>query len=193
LTSCLISKKNNYTNLNLPIDADQCVTLANPKTLEYEMVRTSMIPGLLMTLQENKKEQIPQKVFEISDCSVLMPDSETGARNVRKICCMVLDQTAAMENIHGMIDLMMEKTGSVCSKNFKLVGDNEDPRWMPGRGAHVVLNDRKIGHIGVLHPEVLDAFELKYPVTCFEIDFDSVFGQFTEQDFNDEEFLKTLY
>lgn len=159
-----------------------------------------------MTLQENKKESIPQKVFEISDCCVLQPGSETGARNVRKICCMVLDSSANLEVIQGMVELIMEKTGSVGFQdaheqkkghnkvqNFKLVADNSDPRWMPGRGAHITLNGRNIGHMGVLHPEVLDSFELKYPVTCLELDFDAVFGQFTEKDFQDQEFINSLY
>jgi phenylalanyl-tRNA synthetase beta chain len=105
-----------------------------------------------------------------------------------------------------MIEQVMEKTGSVGFQdahelkkgknkvqNFKLVADNSDPRWMPGRGASIVLNGRTIGHMGVLHPEVLDHFELKYPVTCFELDFDTVFGQFTEKDFQDQEFINSLY
>jgi phenylalanyl-tRNA synthetase beta chain len=49
------------------------------------------MPGLLKCLQYNKKNSIPQKVFEISDCVVLDPSSETGAKNVRKVCAMVLD------------------------------------------------------------------------------------------------------
>ena len=39
----------------------------------------------------------------------------------------------------------------------------------------VMLNNKKIGMVGVLHPEVLGNFDLKYPVSCFEIEFDAVF------------------
>jgi len=42
-------------------------------------------------LQGNKKEPIPQKIFELSDTVVLQGNSETGATNVRKIAAMVLD------------------------------------------------------------------------------------------------------
>lgn len=74
---------------------DECVRLSNPKTIEFEMVRTSLIPGLLKCLQGNKKEPIPQKVFELSDCVVLADDkSETGATNIRKIAALVCDHTA---------------------------------------------------------------------------------------------------
>jgi len=67
---------------------DEAVQLSNPKTLEYEMVRTSLVPGLLKTLQSNKKESIPQKIFEISDVAKIDMESDTGARNERKLCIM---------------------------------------------------------------------------------------------------------
>lgn len=70
---------------------DECVQISNPKTLEFEIVRTSLLPGLLKCLQGNKKEPIPQKVFELSDCCVIAPETETGAKNVRKIAAMVCD------------------------------------------------------------------------------------------------------
>jgi phenylalanyl-tRNA synthetase beta chain len=59
LTCALCSIKENYTFLRYEPNLDECVQLSNPKTLEYEQVRTSMIPGLLKTLQSNQNERIP--------------------------------------------------------------------------------------------------------------------------------------
>ena len=69
----------------------ECVQLSNPKTQEFEIVRTSLMPGLLKCLSYNRKNPIPQKVFEISDCVIQDPESDTGAKNVRKICAMYTD------------------------------------------------------------------------------------------------------
>lgn len=91
LTFSLISYKDNYERMRQAVNFGECVQVSNPKTLEFEMVRTSLLPGLLKCLQGNKKEPIPQKVFELSDCVVLAPESETGAKNVRKIAAMVCD------------------------------------------------------------------------------------------------------
>ena len=41
-----------------------------------------------------------------------------------------------------------------------------------------MLVGKKIGSVGVLHPEVLGNFELKYPVSALELDFDSIFAFF---------------
>lgn len=50
LTGALLSIKDNYLNMRLEANMDEAVQLSNPKTLEYELVRTSLIPGLLKTL-----------------------------------------------------------------------------------------------------------------------------------------------
>lgn len=162
------------------INFDECVQVSNPKTLEFEMVRTSLLPGLLKCLQGNKKEPIPQKVFELSDCVVLAPGSETGAKNVRRIAAMVCDQSSNFEVIHGLLDLIMTKVGCVMSKDYKLVEDSSDERYFTKRGVAIMLKGKKVGSMGVLHPEVLGNFELKYPVSCVEVEFEPMFDHFKQ-------------
>jgi len=71
LTFSLVSLKDNYDRMRLPQNLNEVVQISNPKTFEFEAVRTSLMPGLLRCLQSNKKEAIPQKVFEVSDCVIL--------------------------------------------------------------------------------------------------------------------------
>ena len=120
--------------MRLPVDMNECIQLSNPKTLEFEVVRTSLLPGLLKCLQGNKKEPIPQKIFELSDCVVLAPGSETGAKNVRRIAAMVLDQSSNFEVIHGLLDLLMTKVGAKMSVDYKLIEDSDDVRFFTQRG-----------------------------------------------------------
>ena len=178
LNFALLSLKDNYTNMRQEVDFSECVQLSNPKTIEFEIVRTTLMPGLLKCLQYNRKNPIPQKVFEISDCVVLDPASETGAKNVRKVCAMVLDQSSNFEVIHGLLDMIMTKIGAEHKKNYKLSVDTKDPRFFQPWGVSIDMNGKKIGSMGVLHPEVLKNFELTYPVTCLEIDFDALFDHF---------------
>lgn len=178
LTFSLLSIKDNYERMRQNVDLAECVQLSNPKTIEFEVVRTSLIPGLLKCLQSNKGQAIPQKIFELSDCVILDSSTETGARNVRKIAAMVLDHSSNFEVIHGLLDLLMTKVSSKMGADYKLVEDCEDPRFLTGRGVSIMLNDKRIGSMGVLHPEVLGNFELKYPVSAIEINFDPMFDHF---------------
>ena len=41
---------------------DVAVHIANPKTMEFQVARTSLLPGLLKTIQANKKMPLPIKV-----------------------------------------------------------------------------------------------------------------------------------
>jgi phenylalanyl-tRNA synthetase beta chain len=168
LTCALVSLKENYDFLRYEPDLDEAVTLSNPKTIEYEMVRTSLIPGLLKTLQSNQNERLPQRLFEISDTAKIDNTTDTGAKNHRKICIMQLNTQASFEVLHGTLGLLMTKIGAqtfnkkgeVDFKAFSLQehAADEDKKYFPMRGANVLLGGQKIGTIGVLHPEVLDKF-----------------------------------
>jgi len=83
------------------------VIVENHKAKDFEMVRTSLAPGLLKVLQSNQDERIPQKIFEINDVCKLDETTDTGARNERKVCVMQLNSTASFEVIHGALGLIM--------------------------------------------------------------------------------------
>lgn len=59
LTMSLLSIKENYDFMRKKPNFDEAVQIANPKTIEFEIVRTSLIPGLLKTLQSNSSESLP--------------------------------------------------------------------------------------------------------------------------------------
>lgn len=50
--------------------------ISNPKTLEFQVGRTTLLSGLLKTLAANKKMPLPLKLFEISD--VILKDKTAG-------------------------------------------------------------------------------------------------------------------
>lgn len=62
LTMSLLSIKENYEFLRRPFDDKEAVQIANPKTVEFEIVRTSLIPGLLKVLQSNTNESVSLSV-----------------------------------------------------------------------------------------------------------------------------------
>ena len=50
LTFSLLSFKDNYENMRQEVNLKECVQLSNPKTIEFEIVRTTLLPGLLKCL-----------------------------------------------------------------------------------------------------------------------------------------------
>lgn len=180
LTWALVSQKENYENLRYEVNKEEAIRLSNPKTPEFEQVRTSLIPGLMKVLNSNQAETIPQKIFEITDCAVCDPTSDTGCRNHRKIALAQLNTNASFEVIHGALGLLMTKIGAVHNKDYFLK-ECDDRKFFPKRSAAVMLEGKQIGTIGVLHPEVMENFQLKNPVSCVELDFEPVWNFFKKQ------------
>lgn len=90
---------------------------------------------------------------------------------------MFLNVSSGFEVVQGVLDLLMTKIGAKFSKDYHL-SESQDPMYFPKRGANIFLKGVNIGSIGVLHPEVLEKYDLKYPVTCFEVRLEDLFNFF---------------
>ena len=82
--------------------------IGNPKTLEFQVVRTSLIPGLLKTIRENRSHPLPIKVFESTDVVFKDLSLERQAKNVRHAAAVWCNKSAGFEVIHGLLDKAMK-------------------------------------------------------------------------------------
>jgi len=112
LTHGLCSVQDNFVSLRRPITA--AVSLSNPANVEYQVVRTTLLPGLLKTLQHNKSASFASgfKLFEISDVVLVddthvVTESIVGTKNARRICAVYAGPTSGFEIIHGLVDRIM--------------------------------------------------------------------------------------
>lgn len=162
------------------------------------------MPGALKTLAFNKsmshKEGI--KLFEISDI-VVPADNEIGSLNARRLVALYSSYGAGFEVIHGLADRIMtcvqiqpESSYAMNSLTGDAFGDlkrvgrqgveyyvrpSSDPCCFPGMGAEIVLHyadsskeDKVVGTFGVVHPEVLQNFDVTYPCSILEMDVEAL-------------------
>lgn len=171
LTFTLCSRDDIGTKLNKLIENLPAVHISNPKTLEFQVVRTSLLPGLLKTLVANRKMPLPLKLFEISDVVLAEDETEVGARNERRLCAVNCSKSAGFEVVHGLLDRVMQLLEVPWKKSDEgyYLQASEDSSYFPGRCANVMYKNAPIGKIGVLHPTVLQAFELTTPCSIVEI------------------------
>jgi phenylalanyl-tRNA synthetase beta chain len=88
------------------IESVPTVHIANPKTVEFQVTRTSLLPGVLKTLQANRKMPLPLKLFEISDMVVKDAGAEVGARNERHLVTVFYNMSLGFGIIHGLPSLI---------------------------------------------------------------------------------------
>lgn len=103
----LCSHAENFAYLNRVDDGTIAVKLANPKTAEYQVVRTSLLPGLLKTLRENKHHSVPIKIFEVSDVAFKDMSLERKSRNERHFAAAWCGKNSGFEVVHGLMDRIM--------------------------------------------------------------------------------------
>jgi phenylalanyl-tRNA synthetase beta chain len=102
----LCSHDENYAWLQKRDDG-RCVRLQNPKTAEYQIVRTSLIPGLLKTIRENRKHAVPMRVFEVADVVFKDAEAERRSRNERHFAAAWYGKSSGFEQVHGLLDRIM--------------------------------------------------------------------------------------
>lgn len=165
LTFSLCSRDDISTSLRNGKALEDAVQIANPKSNEFQVVRTSLLPGILKTASCNRKMPLPLKLFEVSDVVFKTEDTETGSKNQRKICALFSGKTSGFEVVHGLLDRIML---SLSEKNYSIRA-SEESMFFTGRGADILLGTEKIGHLGILHPEVLENFEISLPCSVLEM------------------------
>ncbi|WFC96802.1 phenylalanine--tRNA ligase [Malassezia brasiliensis] len=203
----LCSHDENFRFMNRPDDKTKAIVLGNPKTAEFQVVRTSLIPGLLKTLRENKKHALPMQVFEVSDVAFKDPtEKQRMARNERHVGAVYCNKTAGFEVVHGLLDKLMltlsipriDRNDTTAKVGYYLK-ETDDATFFPGRAAAIFLRrtfdnpdgrsaldslpelrkaldeggDAQVGTLGVVHPEVLQHFDLFFPCSALEFNLEA--------------------
>ncbi|KAG9037721.1 phenylalanine--tRNA ligase subunit beta [Tulasnella sp. JGI-2019a] len=244
----LCSHDENFGWLNRVDDNKTAVKLANPKTAEYQVIRTSLLPGLLKTIRENRKHPLPIKIFEASDVAFKDLSMERQARNVRHAGAVWCNKTAGFEVVCGLLDRIMAMlevprilvSDKTATHGYYLL-ESEDPTFFPGRAAKIFYrpkgnppfsssqmsqsaatdsqqpteaafiapppteaakpsaldnikatlssalpslgnshpHDMDIGVIGILHPTVLEKFEISFPCSALEFTLEPFMQEIT--------------
>ncbi|KAL4752303.1 hypothetical protein BDW72DRAFT_171515 [Aspergillus terricola var. indicus] len=185
----LCSHDENFAWLNRKDDGNTAVKLANPKTQEFQVVRTSLLPGLLKTIRENKSHSVPMKIFEVSDVAFKDLSMERKSRNERHFAAAWYSKTSGFEVVHGLLDRIMSMMKSAfiigeeglenaaVKDSHYWIEELDDPTYFHGHSASIHVRiagkDHTIGTFGILHPTVLENYGLKYPVSTLEINIET--------------------
>ncbi|XP_066137221.1 phenylalanine--tRNA ligase beta subunit isoform X3 [Saccopteryx bilineata] len=174
LTFALCSQEDIADKLGLDISATKAVHISNPKTAEFQVARTTLLPGLLKTIAANRKMPLPLKLFEISDIVVKDSSRDVGARNYRHLCAVYYNKNPGFEIIHGLLDRVMQLLDVPPGekKGGYVIKASEGPAFFPGRCAEVFARGQSVGTLGVLHPDVITKFELTMPCSSLEINIE---------------------
>jgi phenylalanyl-tRNA synthetase beta chain len=81
----------------------------------------------------------------------------------------VLLKEADFYDLKGNIEALLKALGI---EGVKFISQEDIPYLHPARSAYVVKEDKTIGYLGEIHPEVKEAWDLKHTAFVFELDID---------------------
>jgi len=168
LNFVLANEVNHYQKMRRK--AEGLVTLANPVSTEYSIIRNDLLPSLMKNLADSKHHVFPQRMFEVSDVIKLDDNSETYTERRIHAAAVSSHPTANFTEIKSILESLLMNLGL---KNWT-VKETNHPSFLAGRAATVSLGNMELGVVGEIHPEVLNNFELENPTGAFEIDLQKI-------------------
>ncbi|EGC31656.1 hypothetical protein DICPUDRAFT_50060 [Dictyostelium purpureum] len=185
MTFVLCQNQDNFGGLN-KVEDGSSVKIANAVSEEFTEVRTNLINSLMKSVVSNKAAPLPLKLFELSDVSVKgstgnkdltdpnSNNSDVGAYNKRMLGAIYCANSAKIEVIHGLLDRVMLslniKPDTTRSGKGYYLEIGTDKVFLPGTCINIIVNGKKVGYMGIIHPIVLKNYGCPFPCTVLELE-----------------------
>jgi phenylalanyl-tRNA synthetase beta chain len=172
----------------LGLPPGEYVRLQNPISSEREVMRHSLLAGVLDVAAANVQHANDVRLFEIG--SVYLPRSGQKLPDEPRRLALVLSGVRQQEfwgdapgttpqpldffDVKGVVEALAADLhlANVSYRPVKI------PALHPGRAAEVVVGERVLGHFGELHPKVAEAFKMGgRAVLAGELDLEALRGE----------------
>jgi phenylalanyl-tRNA synthetase beta chain len=167
--------------LGLPPDDPrrQPLRILNPLAEDFSVMRTTLVPGLMETVQYNlSRKNSNLKLFELKKV-FLAQEGERLPREVKFLAGLAMgfdrgphwafpQRPVDFYDIKGCVEDLLD---ALQIKDAKFNKTEDIPYLHPGKASKVVLDQEVLGVLGEIHPEVLGRYEVRGKGYLFEMDF----------------------
>lgn len=163
-------------DLNRMVVEEPCLAIVNALSKELNAVRNSLIPSLLMVLRDSQYIAQPVKVFEVGEVVERCEHCYNGWTNKRRAAFAVMDSEIKFEEIHADLYAVLRELGL---EGYIRVEPCISKAFINGRSGCMKYSDRVLGVIGEIHPGILRALGIEYPIAMVELYVDEILGAVT--------------
>jgi phenylalanyl-tRNA synthetase beta chain len=167
LNYTLTSSESLFDRMNL--EKTRVVEVANPKVVTMSCLRSWILPSLMEFLGNNQSVEFPQKIFELGKITMLDDTKETKTRDEEWLAAATTHPTASFTEIKSALDAFFMNLGVEWQ-----IKETVHPSFIEGRVGTATINGTKIGILGEVCPQVLEAWKLENPVAAFEINIHEI-------------------
>ena len=161
------SKKDYIQKMN--IEGEKVIEISNPMSENYQFVRPSIIPSLLGAETGSGNAVYPHKIFEIGKIAFLCDEEVTGTRTRQSIGFLTAAGDANFNTAASEVATLLHFLDHQYT-----VTEANDPRFIPGRQANIMVQDKVVGIFGEVHPAVLENWAITVPCVAGELDIEEL-------------------
>jgi len=154
--------------------------LVNPISADLDQMRPSVLPGLVEAARRNADRGFPDvALFELgplyrSDQPDGQADVAAGLRAGRVGPRDWREPAREADLFDAKADALAALAAAGAAVDSIQSASDPPPWYHPGRAGRLRLGPIELGHFGELHPDILEAFDLKGPIAAFEVFVDAV-------------------
>ncbi|MBQ9539251.1 MAG: phenylalanine--tRNA ligase subunit beta [Treponema sp.] len=152
---------------NMGVDGKNVIEIANPMSENYQFIRPSIIASLLEAESQSGNAVYPHKIYEVGKVAYIEPSENTGTRTIQSLGFVSASSGANFNEAASEMATLLY----YLDHKYE-VREADDPRFIPGRQAEVIVSGKVAGIFGELHPQVLENWQISVPCTAGELDLE---------------------
>lgn len=164
----------NKINLKAENPLRNAIKLINPLGEEQSIMRTTLIPNVMDVISRNYNKKIEAgQFFELSKVYLTETLPLSDLAEEREVLAIGMFGDVDFFDLKGVVENLMEDLNI---KTYRILSSNHDSLH-PGRTAELIINNKRIGWLGEVHPDVLDNYGVPVRVFMAELNFDEIMNQ----------------
>jgi len=149
----------------------KAIKLINPLGEDQSIMRTTIIPNMLEVISRNYNRKINEGMFyELSKVYLAEELPLKDLAYERDTLIIGIYGDVDFYDLKGIIENVMDELNI---NNYRVLPSNHET-FHPGRTAELLINNKRIGYLGEIHPDVLDNYDIPVRVYIAELDFEEI-------------------
>ena len=140
---------------------NKILAVDGPKSVQYEILRDTLIPSLLASLSRNVHEEYPQRLFEIGKIF----QWTDIVKEYWSLGVVVAHNKADYTEVKSLMQALLKTSFGKAAFTQVIT----HPIFITGRCAGIVVDEKYVGIIGEITPLAIDNFKVRVPVAAFEL------------------------
>ena len=162
-----LGSKKTYID-NMTISGENVIEIANPMSENYQFIRPSIIASLFEAEAQSGNAVYPHKIFEVGKIAYIDPtEKQTGTRTIQSLGFLYSANGANFNEAASEVSTLLY----YLDHKYE-VKETDDPRFIPGRQAGIIVNGKQVGIFGEVHPQVLENWQVGTPCVAGEMDLE---------------------